>query len=306
MDAQDSQHVEGREPFDAGMLRNGLVQALGLSRLVHVDTTGSTNADLLAALGSEEGLGRTEYPDLSVLIADHQSTGRGRLDRHWEAPPRSALAVSIVLRPVNAQGRPLPTDSYSWFSLLAAEAWCLALEDICGVHAGVKWPNDLLLGERKLAGILAQLHFPADGQPPVVVLGTGVNVSLTAEELPVPTATSLLLAGARPLDRTALVAAYLRRFVQLYRDYCNSDGDPDAGLAGGASLHHRLTQSTVTLGRTVKAHLPGDREVVGRAERLDHHGSLVLLTEDGLEHTVTAGDVVHLRLHGPDGAGGYA
>jgi len=138
------------------------------------------------------------------------------------------------------------------------------------------------------------------------VLGTGVNVSLTAEELPVPTATSLLLAGARPLDRTALVAAYLRRFVQLYRDYCNSDGDPDAGLAGGPSLHHRLTHSTVTLGRTVKAHLPGDREVVGRAERLDHHGSLVLLTEDGREHTVTAGDVVHLRLHGSDGSGGHA
>jgi len=306
MGEKESQQVEGREPFDAAMLRRGLIQALGLPRLDHVESTGSTNADLLAALAAEGGLPRTAYPDLSVLIADHQSTGRGRLGRQWEAPPRASLAVSLVLRPVNTEGRPLPTDSYSWFSLLAAEAWRLALEDVCAVRAGVKWPNDLLLGERKLAGILAQLHFPADGQPPVVVLGTGVNVSLTEAELPVPTATSLLLAGARPLDRTALVAAYLRRFVTLYRDYCNSDGDPDAGLAGGASLHHRLTHSTVTLGRTVRAHLPGDREITGRAERLDHHGSLVLLSEDGLEHTVTAGDVVHLRLHGPDAAGGHA
>ncbi|MDP5228338.1 MULTISPECIES: biotin--[acetyl-CoA-carboxylase] ligase [Arthrobacter] len=297
MEEEHGHRIEGREPFDAHLLQHGLIESLGLARFDFVESTGSTNADLLAAVSSDVAA----YPDLSVLVADHQSAGRGRLDRHWEAPPRAALAVSIVLRPVNLQGRPLPSDSYSWFSLLAAEAWCQALVDVCGVTAQVKWPNDLMVGERKLAGILAQLHFPTDGAPPVVVLGAGVNVSLGEDELPVPTATSLRLLGGRPLDRTALVAAYLRRFTALYKDYCNSDGDADAGLAGGGSVHHRLTRSTVTLGRTVRAHLPGDHEVTGVAVRLDHHGSLVIRDGDGHEHTVTAGDVIHLRPHVPDG-----
>ncbi|MFJ3957569.1 biotin--[acetyl-CoA-carboxylase] ligase [Arthrobacter sp. NPDC090010] len=289
---------EGREPFDVAMARNGLVSSLGLSRMDFVESTGSTNTDLLAALAAEPA---TSHPDLSVLIADHQDAGRGRLDRQWQAPPRAALAISLVLRPVNAQGLPLASDRYSWFSLLAAEAWREALVDVCGLRVQVKWPNDLMSGEKKLAGILAQLYFPSDGAPPVVVLGTGVNVSLDEDELPVPTATSLRLLGAGSLDRNTLVAGYLRRFTALYRDYCNADGDPEAGLAGDGSVLHRLTQATVTLGRTVRAQLPGDREVIGVAERLDHDGSLVVRDEGGTVHTVTAGDVIHLRPHRPDG-----
>jgi BirA family biotin operon repressor/biotin-[acetyl-CoA-carboxylase] ligase len=134
-----------------------------------------------------------------------------------------------------------------------------------------------------------------DGSVPAVILGTGLNVTLGEDELPVPTATSLLLEGATTTDRTVLLRSYLSRFAALYRSFCNADGDPTAGLAGGSSLHKRVEAVMVTLGREVKAHLPGDHELVGHASRLDEYGSLLVVDHGGREHVVTAGDVVHLR-----------
>ena len=288
-----------RANLDKDALLNGdFLANTGIARLEVVETTGSTNADLLRAVTVEP----KDWPDMSVLTAEHQTAGRGRLERHWEAPDHSAVSVSIVLRPVNAQGLPVPTQSYSWLSLLAALALRETLLEYCGLPAEIKWPNDVLVRGRKISGILAQLGPMGDGTVPAVVLGTGLNVSLAEGELPVPTATSLLVEGADTLDRTAILQNYLSRFAALYRSFCNADGDPAAGLAGGPSLHKRVEAVLVTLGREVRAQLPGDHELVGHASRLDEYGSLLVVDHGGREHVVTAGDVVHLRPTD----GGYA
>ncbi|MBB6403515.1 biotin--[acetyl-CoA-carboxylase] ligase [Arthrobacter sp. AZCC_0090] len=295
MDAEQPASSEPRDPR-LGLDRDALLHpeflaAAGISQLKIVETTGSTNADLLRAVTTEP----KEWTDLAVLTAEHQTAARGRLDRHWEAPARSAISVSIVLRPVNSQGLPVATQSYSWLSLLGALALRETLLETAGLPAEIKWPNDVLVRGKKIAGILAQMGPMGDGTVPAVILGTGLNVTLRGDELPVPTATSLLLEGATTTDRTVILQNYLSRFAALYRSFCNADGDPTAGLAGGSSLHKRVEAVMVTLGREVKAHLPGDLELVGHASRLDEYGSLLVVDHGGREHVVTAGDVVHLR-----------
>jgi len=299
----DAEQPDSSEPVDppsgverpaldrAALLDPDFLSSAGISQLKIVDSTGSTNADLLRAVTVEPG----KWADLAVLTAEHQTAARGRLDRHWEAPERSAVSVSIVLRPVTSQGMPVPTQSYSWLSLLAAVALREALQEMAGLPADIKWPNDVLVNGRKIAGILAQMTPLGDGSVPAVILGVGLNVSLAEDELPVPTATSLAVEGATTTDRTTLLKSYLSRFARLYRSFCNSEGDPSAGLAGGASLHKRVESAMVTLGREVRAHLPGDLELVGHASRLDEHGSLLVVDHGGREHVITAGDVVHLR-----------
>ena len=204
------QETPDRPPLDSNALNDGgFLAACGIPKIEVVDSTGSTNADLLRGVTEDP----RSWPDLSVLTAEHQSAARGRLDRRWEAPPRSSVSVSIVLRPVNADGRPLPTHSYSWLSLLSALALREALLETAGIPAELKWPNDVLVRGRKIAGILAQLGPMGDGAAPPVILGTGLNVTLTEGELPVPTATSVMLEDSATTDRTALLKSYLSRFA---------------------------------------------------------------------------------------------
>ena len=295
-----AQETPDRPPLDVTALRDAsFLAANGIPQLTVVESTGSTNADLLRGATEDP----RAYPDLTALAAEYQTAARGRLDRRWEAPARSSVSVSLVLRPVNAEGRPLPTQSYSWLSLLAALALREALQDTAGIPAELKWPNDVLVRGRKIAGILAQLGPLEGGAVPPVVLGTGLNVSLTAAELPVPTATSVLLEDPATVDRTALLKSYLSRFATLYRSFCNADGDPAAGMAGGHSLHKRVEAVLTTLGKQVRAHLPGDHEIIGHASRLDEYGSLMVVDSGGHEHVITAGDVVHLRPWTPPGNG---
>ncbi len=283
MDAEQPASPEGPESQQRAaldreaLLAPDFLSATGIPQLNIVESTGSTNADLVRAVTVEPN----RWPDLAVLTAD----------RHWESPERSAVSVSMVLRPVTADGMPVPTQSYSWLSLLAAVALREALQQAAGVTAEIKWPNDVLVNGRKIAGILAQMTPLGDGSVPAVILGVGLNVTLSEEQLPVPTATSLALEGSTTTDRKA----YLSSFTKLYRSFCNAEGDPAAGLAGGPSLHKRVESAMVTLGREVRAHLPGDHELVGHASRLDEHGSLLVVDHGGREHVVTAGDVVHLR-----------
>lgn len=285
-------------PLNRGALADqDFLSATGIAKLVVVDSTGSTNADLLRSVAVEP----KSWPDLSVLTAEYQTAARGRLDRRWEAPPLSSVSVSIVLRPANAEGRPLPTLSYSWLSLLAAVALRETLLETAGIPAELKWPNDVLVRGRKIAGILAQLGPMVEGSVPPVILGTGLNVNLTSAELPVPTATSVALEQPLTVDRTLLLKSYLSHFAVLYRSFCNADGDPAAGMAGGPSLHKRVGAVMVTLGKQVKAQLPGDHEIIGHATRLDDYGSLLVVDGSGHEHVVTAGDVVHLRPWTPPG-----
>jgi len=293
-----------RPPLDLNALRaEGFLSANGIPQLTVVESTGSTNADLLRGVTEDP----RAWPDLSVLAAEYQSAARGRLERRWEAPARSSVSVSIVLRPANAEGRPLPAHSYSWLSLLAALALREALLETAAIPAELKWPNDVLVRGRKIAGILAQLGPLGESDAPPVVLGTGLNVTLTEAELPVPTATSVLLEDPATVDRTLLLKSYLSRFATLYRSFCNADGDPTAGMAGGPSLHKRVEAVLTTLGKQVRAQLPGDHELIGHASRLDDYGSLLVVDSAAHEHVVTAGDVVHLRPWTSPGAeSGYA
>lgn len=293
----DDAHAPGI-PLNRGALADqDFLSATGIAKLVVVDSTGSTNADLLHSVAVEP----KSWPDLSVLTAEYQTAARGRLDRRWEAPPLSSVSVSIVLRPANAEGRPLPAQCYSWLSLLAALALRETLLETAGIPAELKWPNDVLVRGRKIAGILAQLGPMVEGSAPPVILGTGLNVSLSSTELPVPTATSVALEQPLTVDRTLLLKSYLSHFAVLYRSFCNADGDPAAGMAGGPSLHKRVEAVLVTLGKQVKAQLPGDHEIIGHATRLDDYGSLLVVDGAAHEHVVTAGDVVHLRPWTPPG-----
>ena len=289
---------QGRGPLDRDRLGAEFAHAAGLSRIEILEEVGSTNSELARRAEAEPDA----WADLAVLAADHQTAGRGRLHRHWESPAGTSIAVSLLLRPHNRSGRPLPTQCYSWFSPLAALALREALAETAGLEASVKWPNDVVVDGRKISGILAQLAAGSHGEPPAVVLGTGINVGQAEEELPVPTATSVRVEARRDVAREDLLAAYLAAFGRRYREFCAADGDPDAPLAGGRGLMGQVEDATVTLGKRVRVELPGGRMLEGRAPGLDRHGALVVLEDDGARHAVAAGDVVHLR----PADGGYA
>ncbi|WP_052848814.1 biotin--[acetyl-CoA-carboxylase] ligase [Streptomyces avicenniae] len=269
-----------RPPLNAPALRAALVRPGGLwTRLDITDTTGSTNADLAEAARTGAAAPGT------VLVAEAQTSGRGRLGRSWEAPPRSGIFLSVLLDP-EADG--VPAERLTWLPLLAGVATATALARSAGVDMALKWPNDLLVqvdGEdRKVGGILAER---ADG---LVVLGIGLNVSLRADELPVPTAASLTLAGAASADRDPILRAVLRSLAQWYRQWADAGGDPAAG-----SLQSAYAAGCATLGREVRAELPGGGELRGEAVAVDGDGRLVIATVAGTRHEVAAADIVHLR-----------
>ena len=257
-------------------LAHGLLVPGGLWTSVRVvAVTGSTNADVAAAAaeGAAEGL---------VLVAEEQRSGRGRLDRVWQMPARAGLLFSVLLR------QPLEPARWGWLPLLAGVACADAVEQVTGVQAGLKWPNDVLVGERKLAGILAERR-AGDGQGDALVLGIGLNVSLTADELPVPTATSLALESEEPVDRDPVLRAVLRALEHRYRRFLSAGGDP----VRSQLLEEYRTRCT-TVGREVRVLLPADRELLGRAVDVDVEGRLVVEGPDG-RVPVAAGDVVHVR-----------
>ncbi|GHF61989.1 biotin--[acetyl-CoA-carboxylase] ligase [Streptomyces mashuensis] len=267
-----------RPPLNAPALRRALLRPGALwTSLDVVRDTGSTNSDLVAAHAS----GATEG---AVLVAEEQTAGRGRLDRSWSAPPRSGLFFSVLLTP----GPGVPAERWGWLPLLAGVATATALSRAAGVDTALKWPNDLLVTvdgqERKTGGILAERTGDS------VVLGIGLNVTLRADELPVPTAGSLALAGAKVTDRDPLLRAVLRSLADWYETWRAAGGDPAA-----SRLQETYAAGCSTLGRTVRAELPGGRSLVGEAVAVDGDGRLVLATDQGVQEPVGAGDIVHLR-----------
>ncbi|MFI2430581.1 biotin--[acetyl-CoA-carboxylase] ligase [Streptomyces sp. NPDC018693] len=269
-----------RPPLNVTALRRGLVREGGLwSGVEVVRSTGSTNSDLVALATAGKA---TEG---AILIAEEQTAGRGRLDRRWTAPPRSGLFFSVLLRPAE-----VPVERWGWLPLLTGVAVAAGLSRAAGVDTALKWPNDLLVTvggeERKAGGILAE-RAGEDG----VVIGVGVNVSLRAEELPVPQAGSLALAGAVSTDRDPLLRAVLRVLEEWYGRWRAAGGD-----AGACGLQETYVAGCATLGRVVRAELPGGRSVVGEAVAVDGDGRLVLVNEAGVREPVGAGDIVHLRL----------
>lgn len=242
-----------RPPLDSAALARAL-EPDGF-RLEVLATAGSTNAVVAerARAGEAHGL---------VVVAEEQTEGRGRLDRSWVSPPRAGLTFSVLLRPA------LPPGQLGWVSLWGGLAVAQALREHAEVDATVKWPNDVLVDGRKVCGVLSEA---VDG---AVVLGIGLNVTTSREELPVENASSLQLEEAVVTDRDTLLRAVLRalngvlgdRDVEAYRALCS------------------------TLGKRVRLELPGTGSVEGVAEAIDDEGRLVI---DGVAYA--AGDVVHLR-----------
>ena len=267
--------LAGRPPLDAGALRAALVVPGGFWRDIRVVAkTGSTNSDLLAE--ARRGLGEG-----AVLAAEAQSAGRGRLGRAWLSPPGAALTFSVLLRP-----RGVPAARLGWLPLLAGVAITAALAAAAGLDARLKWPNDVLAGRAKLAGVLAEAGGGA------VVVGAGLNVYQRRAELPAPTATSLWLAApaaAGPTAREHLLAAVLRDFAARYQAWQDWAGDAD-----GCGLRPEYLRRSATVGEQVTVTLPGGGSVSGTATGVDPDGSLVVRTGTGLIR-VSAGDVEHVR-----------
>jgi len=271
MSSQRSDSV--RPALDVALVRHDLVgPGRPLTRLDVVETTGSTNVDLLARHAAGEDI------DGAVLIAEHQSAGRGRNGRAWSTPPRSQIALSVGIA-----ARGVPTTAWGWVPLLTGVAVVDAIRSTAGVDAKLKWPNDVLVGEQKLAGILAEVAAP----DPVIVVGVGLNVTLTADEAPDSRATSLLMLGSTMLDRSALLGSVLAELTMRI-DRWRAAGGPDATLV--ADYRSR----SLTLGTRVRVSLPGDREIVGLATDLDESGQLSIDT-GAQTVTVSAGDITHLR-----------
>ncbi|GAA1735086.1 biotin--[acetyl-CoA-carboxylase] ligase [Nonomuraea bangladeshensis] len=260
-----------RPPLSEAALNRALVRPGGLwTGVTVVERTGSTNADLARAAqeGAAEG---------AVLVAEAQEAGRGRLGRVWNAPPRSGLTFSILLRPE------APVAAQGWLPLLYGVAAASAVRRLAEVDVRLKWPNDLLIGERKLAGVLAERADDA------VVVGMGLNVSLRADELPVGTATSLAVEEAACLDRDPLLRAVLREVEVHYREWAAAGGDAEA-----CGLRAAYLAASATVGRQVRVELPGRPALIGRASGIDHSGCLEVEGPDRL-HSLSAGDVVHVR-----------
>jgi BirA family biotin operon repressor/biotin-[acetyl-CoA-carboxylase] ligase len=249
-----------RNALDATALRDVLVRS-PWQRIDMVAETGSTNVDLIARAAAGEDI------DGVVLVAENQTAGRGRNGRSWSAVPGAQISMSVG---VSADG--IPTTAWGWIPLVAG----LAVLDAVGPVARPP-------AQGKLAGILAEVAAPA----PAIVIGIGLNVSLTADELPDPGATSLAILGGRPTDRHDLIVAVLggleRRIAGLR-----------ATQGADAALIAEYTSRSLTIGARVRATMPGDREIVGDARNVDEQGRLCIDT--GAETVVvSAGDIVHLR-----------
>jgi len=278
-----------RPPLSVRALSRGLVDHGIWREVTVVEQTGSTNADVaaLARSGAAAGL---------VLVAEHQTAARGRLDRGWSAPARSGLTFSVLLRPADVTpdvmpdlqvGLPpqpsvaVPPARWSLLPLVVGVGVASALRRVAEVDIELKWPNDLMIGDRKLAGILAEVVDDA------VVVGVGLNVTLRDTELPVPTAISLALAGASCTDRDTLLRAAVRGIGDEYLAWRRVEGD------GELSVLPRYRELCVTLGRDVNVDL-GSESFDGRAVDVAADGSLIVDTSTG-RRSVSAGDVVHVR-----------
>lgn len=241
-------------------------------RVEVVESTGSTNADLASRAVAGE-------PDGTVLVALHQSAGRGRFDRRWEAPPGAALATSVLVRTDR------PMVDWMWLPLVTGVAVLRGVRAVAPeAPLELKWPNDVLVSggsaPGKLCGILCERHETPTG--PAAVIGFGLNTTLTAEQLPVPTATSLALAGIEvaPGEVLAAILTELDALVGVWQER--------------GHLREAYTQACGSLGAELRVMVSETEQVLGVGESIDSSGRLVVRTAEG-SRAFSAGDVVHLR-----------
>ena len=265
------------------------------ARFEYLDEAGSTN-DVLVTRAT--GPDAAAWPDLSVIVTDNQTSGRGRLGRTWLAPSGKSLAISVLLRPELETG-PLPPNRFGWFPLLAGAAMTLAVRSVVAAAAtgddedeprhevALKWPNDVLIDGYKVSGILSELLPDASG----LCVGAGLNLALDEHDLPTLTSTSLMLVTGAVPNPDAVLAAYLTALRTLTATFLAADADPVA-----SGLHAEVTALCGTLGSAVRVELPGGHDLVGTAVGLDPDGRLIVEDQtNGELQAVAAGDVTHLR-----------
>jgi BirA family biotin operon repressor/biotin-[acetyl-CoA-carboxylase] ligase len=232
-------------------------------RVSVVELTGSTQHDLLQLVESKNAL------DGQVIVTEYQSNGRGRLDRTFEAPARSALLFSFYIKPRRQR------SEWGFIPLIAGLSLARAISTLDSeINVSLKWPNDCMINEKKCAGIIAQTS------PEGVIIGIGLNVSMTADELPVPTATSLVIESSKIFDRNLLLSNILNTFAELFEAWDE-----------GSELLEEYASASSTIGKKVRIELPGGENLEETVARVSHTGELVLA--DGRH--VSAGDVIHLR-----------
>ena len=222
--------------------------------------------------------------DGTAVIAAHQTAGRGRMDRTFQSPAGKGLYLSVLLRP------DLPPERFLPVTALAGVAACDAVENLCGVRPGLKWPNDPVLNGRKLAGVLTELVICEDGKP-AIVLGIGVNVSQTAGDFTpdvAAMATSLAAEGIA-VSREELAAALLARLDVMYQDL-------KAGALDGWRQRYRM--DCINLGKTVQLLHPDGRRETAEAVEIDEDFGLAVRLKDGREEVIRSGEVSVRGLYG--------
>jgi len=246
-----------------------------------IERVGSTNAELLRREAA------AAQPHLHALATLDQTDGRGRLGRTWTAPPGCALAVSVVIRPAA-----IPPDRLGLLTLLGGLAAHAAIAaQLPARPVAVKWPNDVLVGGRKIAGVLAEVE-PSTG---AVVLGAGINTAMTEAQLPVPTATSIAIESGAAGDPRELadrvLTPYLAALAGLVARLDAARGDLDA-----SGIRAELEAACGTLGERVSVQQPGVASLTGTALGIGADGSLLLVADGSDRPTaILAGDVTHLR-----------
>lgn len=269
-----------REPLDSQLVKAALITAANPWQVV--DVRASVDSTNLEAL-------RDPLP-WRVVVADFQSTGRGRLARQWEAPEGTSIAVSAVV--------PVPAGSAAhlgWLPLLSGMAMRAALSEVAGVASGLKWPNDVLVREPaegqpgdggpwlKISGVLCEMVPGGE----LAVIGAGANIAQQRSELPVETATSLALCGARDVRREDVIAGYLGELADLHRIWSRAG-------EGLQALRTQYRSWCLTIGLEVDVHQPDGQVARGIATGVDDSGRLIV-TDGALSRAHAAGDVVHVR-----------
>lgn len=268
-------HASNLQRVNAPFLDSALVRAhLNESALWRgidvVDSTGSTNADMVRLARAGVGEGR-------LLIAGEQTAGRGRLDRTWASPRGSSVSISMLLQPSPEFAR------WGWLSLLTGMAVTSALEEIApgGSTVQLKWPNDVLIDGAKVCGILSErVEHPSGAK---AVVGVGLNLGMRREDLPVPTATSLSLAGF-PVDQERIIAGFLGH-MEMYYALWQAKG----------SLEEEYRSRCTSVGADLSITIAPDVAIRGRGHGVDEFGRLQVATDSGVK-TFAVGDVVHARL----------
>ena len=248
-----------------------LLSAQAAAGFEYLEQTGSTNADLLA---KAQGL-----PEFYVVATDFQTAGKGRMDRSWEAKPGSSVMASILLRPQFSE-----SSGIGWLSLLTALAISRSISAL-GPKPLIKWPNDVLIADKKVSGILAE----AASDLSCVVIGFGINVNQSIQELPVETATSLSIETAQAVNRDQLLANVIENLKQLYSELVSAGGSAEA-----SGLRAAILDASATIGSQVSVEFPDGKKAFGLAKDIDATGRLVVETQSQTL-TVSAGDVLHLR-----------